>query len=218
MILERYIDLIRAAALFRGIGDPRPMLQCLDARVKNVPKSDVVLLTGERPRAIGLLLSGDLRIVKEDSDGNRTLIAGVLPGETYAEALCCAGVEKSPVTVLAGEDSEVMLLRYESILGVCPNACGYHTKLIGNMLSILAEKSMYLEERVEVLAIKSIRAKALRYLESFAPRDGREFAIPFNREGLADYLGVERSALSHELARMKRDGLIDYNKNRFIVK
>jgi CRP-like cAMP-binding protein len=193
------------------------MLDCLGAEIKTVAKNNIILLAGEKPLHIGIVLSGILYIVKEDSDGNRKLITAATPGEIYAEALCCADVDESPVTVIAAEDSQVMLLRFDRVLHTCPNSCVFHQKLIENMLNLLANKSLYLQSRIEIISVKSIRIKVLRYLESFTTKQGRNIIIPFNREELADYLCVERSALSHELAKMKKDRLIDYKKNKFIL-
>jgi len=201
--------------LFREIDDLDVMLQCLGAETRQVKKDEIILLAGEKPRHVGIVLSGLLHIVREDYDGNRSLMASVEPGEIFAESLCCAGVAESPVTVMAVTDSTILLLRFERVLRTCQNVCAFHHRLIENMLRIVADKNLFLQARLEIMGLKSVRAKVLRYLESFAPKKGEEFIIPFNREQMAEYLCVDRSALSHELTRMKKDGLIEYNKNRF---
>ena len=203
--------------LFQGIDDLDATLQCLGAETRQVNKDEFLLLAGDKPQAVGVVLSGLLHIVREDYEGNRSLVAAVKPGEIFAESLCCAGVAESPVTVAAAANSIVLLLRFERVLRACQNACAFHHRLIENMLRLVAEKNLFLQTRMEVMALKSVRAKVLRYLESFAPKRGQGFAIPFNREEMAEYLCVERSALSHELARMKRDGLIEYRKNQFVL-
>ena len=203
--------------LFEGIDDLDAMLKCLGAETRQADKDEIILLTGDRPQYVGVVLSGLLHIVREDYDGDRTLVAAVNPGEVFAESLCCAGVAESPVTVVAAADATVLLLRFERVLRTCHNACVFHHRLIENMLRLVAEKNLFLQTRIEIMALKSVRAKVLRYLESFAPKRGQGFNIPFNREEMAEYLCVERSALSHELARMKRDGLIDYRKNQFVL-
>jgi len=110
-----------------------------------------------------------------------------------------------------------MLLSFSQILHTCPNSCAYHTKLIENMLELIANKNLQLQSRMEIISLKAVRAKVMRYLESFVPKQGRNITIPFNREEMADFLCVERSALSHELSKMKRDGLIEYKKNKFFL-
>jgi len=219
MILKNDPAILETVSIFQGIdgGELETMLRCLTAEEKSVPKNGILLLAGDKPLYIGVVLSGLLHVVKEDYDGNRTLIAPVSPGEIFAEALCCAGVDESPITVLAGEDTAVMLLRFDRVLHTCPNACPYHQKLVENILRIVAEKNLYLQDRMEILSLKSVRGKVLRYLEALASKQGRRVTVPFDREQLANYLSVERSALSHELMKMKRDGLIEYRKNNFIL-
>jgi CRP-like cAMP-binding protein len=206
--------------LFKDIdaADLGSVLRCLGAQTRRVRRDEIILLAGDKPRHVGIVLSGLLHIVREDCGGSRSLLAAVAPGEIFAESLSCAGVAESPVTVVAAADSTVMLLRFERILLTCANTCVFHQKLIENMLRLVAEQNLFLQARMEIMALKSIRAKVLRYLEACAPKRGQSFAIPFNREEMAGYLCAERSALSHELARMRRDGLIEYRKNRFILK
>lgn len=217
--MKEYIGILEKVGLFNGVdADLEPMLKCLGAVIKNVGRGEIVLLTGDKPQYVGVVLSGQLHIMREDYDGSRSLMAAITAGEIFAEALCCAGVAESPVTVIAAAGSVVMQLKFSRILHTCPNSCSFHTKLIENMLGLIANKNLQLQSRMEIVGLKSVRAKVTRYLESFVPRQGRNIAIPFNREELADFLCVDRSALSHELARMKKDGLIEYNKNKFILK
>ena len=177
--MKKYLDIIKTVSLFKGVNEEelQSMLECLGAEIKTVSKNNIILLTGEKPLHIGIVLSGMLHIVKEDYDGNRTLITAAPPGEIYAEALCCANVEESPVTVIACEDTTIMLLRFDRILHTCPNSCIFHQKLIENMLNLLANKNLYLQNRMEIISIKSIRVKVLRYLESFASKQGRNITI-----------------------------------------
>lgn len=217
--MKEYLNILADTGLFRDIdtADLEELLKCLGAEIKTIGKSEIVLLNGDKPESIGIVLSGQLHVVREDTDGNRSILAAITPGDIFGEALCCADVPESPVTVLADTASLVMLLRFSHILNTCSNSCAFHTRLIANMLRLIANKNLLLQDRMEIISLKSIRAKVTRYLESFSPVRGLEFYIPFNREELADFLCVERSALSHELARMKKDGLIEYKKNRFTL-
>lgn len=210
---------MKTVGLFNDVSDAdiEPLLKCLGSEVKRFRKDEILLLAGSKPEVIGIVLAGQLHVIREDADGNRSIVAAITSGGIFAEALCCAGVLKSPVTVQADTDSEVMLLRFSRILSICSNSCAFHAKLIANMLRLISSKNLLLQNRLEIVGLKSVRAKVTRYLESLAPEQGQEFTIPFNREEMADHLCVERSALSHELARMKKDGLIAYKKNRFII-
>ena len=218
--MKEYPPILRSVKLFGGIDATGldSMLDCVDARTRAYRKGRIILLAGDKPQHIGIVLNGQLHIVREDYDGNRSLIAVLAPGDIFAEALCFAAVEESPVTVIAEQDSSVLLLSYERIINTCPNSCSFHREFIRNMLELIAVKNLRLQSHMEILSLKSIRAKVMLFFESFAAKRGREITIPLNREEMADYLCVERSALSHELARMKRDGLIEYKKNRFLLK
>lgn len=212
-------EALRSAALFEGItpGELSSMLCCLQAQAVEYKKGDTLLLAGDTPRQVGVVLSGRLHVIRDDIDGNRTLLATLGPADLFAEALCCAGIAQSPVSVFAETDASVLLLEFSRILHTCPSSCEFHQRLIGNMLRVVAQKNLYLQNRLELVRTKSVRAKVLGYLQSFAKQRGQSFIVPLNRGDMAEYLCVERSALSHELMRMKRDGLIEYKKNLFTL-
>ena len=217
--MKKYFSLLLSTELFQGMheADLRAVLGCLQAEQTAVMKNEIVLLAGNKPEHLGIVLSGALHIVKEDIDGNRTLVAALTAGDFFAETLLCAGVTESPVTVYAETDAAIVLLRFERILHPCSQVCAFHARLIQNLLAIVARKNLLLQNRMEIISIKSIRMKVLRYLSALVPEHGQTITIPFNREEMANYLCVERSALSHELTRMKKEGLIDYQKNRFTL-
>lgn len=211
------INLLLSTPLFADItpADLPTMLSCLGAKTAPLKKHEFTLLQGDPPKQIGIVLTGQLHIFKENDHGDRTLIAAVHPGELFAEALCCAHVAESPVSVMAETDSTILLLEFRRILSTCTNACDFHRKLIDNMLGIIARKNLLLQKRLDILSQKTLRMKLLTYLESFPIKRGITITIPFNREKLADFLSTDRSALSHELSRMQDEGLIEYKKNRF---
>jgi len=216
---EQYSDILGTIGLFKGIGATqlKPMLDCTGAWVKTVKKGEIILLSGDKPTFIGIVLSGQFHIIREDYNGNTALMAAIMSGEIFAEALCCAGVSESPVTVVSAANSSFIQLMFSRILHICPKSCSFHRKLIENLLELLAKKNILLQNRMEIISIKSVRGKVMHYLESFAQKQGENITLPFNREEMANFLCVERSALSHELAKMKRDGLIEYSKNRFTI-
>jgi len=214
-----FSEILKISGLFSGIEAEglEAMLACIGARTQNLKKGKFTLFAGDKPDSVGIVLAGQLHIIREDYDGNRSLVAAILPGGLFAEALCCANSE-SPVSVVSAVDSAVMLLNFSRILRTCPNSCSFHKKLIENLLRLIAGKNLMLQSRMEILEMRSVREKVIRYLESFALKQGMNITIPFNREEMADFLGVERSALSHELARMRKAGIIEYRKNHFILK
>jgi len=218
-IWKEFDEFLKSVRLFKDIETSglNAMLACVGVRTQKLKKGKIVLLAGNKPEHVGIVLSGQLHIIRDDYDGNRSLIAAVTPGEIFAEALCCADVTESPVTVIAAVDSTVMLLTFSRIMNTCSASCLHHKKLIENLLKIIAGKNIMLQDRMEIISLKSVREKVMLFLESFSPKRKKGFVIPFNREEMADYLSVERSALSHELAKMKKDGLIEYRKNLFML-
>lgn len=215
--MQAYLEVIKSVGLFAGIeaNDLLTMLTCLGATKMEYPKGTFVLMSGEKVVSVGVLLEGQLHITKEDLNGDRALIATLAAGDVFAEALCFAGVAQSPVSVVAAVDSKVLLLNFRRIVQTCSHACTFHTQLIENMLHIIAQKNLQLQARMDFLSKKSIRERLMNYLEAEALKQGRTFSVPQNREELADFLCVDRSALSRELGNLKREGILDYHKNFF---
>lgn len=213
----KHEDIIKSVVLFDGIAfdDLKAIFDCIDAKVKVFQKDEVVLLAGDTPTFVGITLSGKFHIVRENSEGVSTFIEAVRPGEIFAAILCGAGILESPVTVFARTCSTVMLLDFSRILHSCPNNCPFHTTLIKNMFRIVATKALGFQARLEAVNIKSLRSKIIHFLTPFALPGSGDIIIPFNREEMANFLCVDRSALSHELSRMKNDGMIEYKKNHF---
>ena len=217
---KEYIETLKNVKLFDAISEPDIgfMLSCLEAKVVHYEKNAYVLLAGNKPEHIGILLKGSAHVVKEGMSGERVIITTLSKGGYFAEALCCAGVKESPVSVVATEDTVILMVAYGRVLHSCPNSCTFHTQLIRNMLFLLSHKNILLQGRIDVISQKTLREKVLSYLHAIADKqEANEIVIPLNREEFADFLCVDRSALSHELARMKKDGLIEYRKNRFII-
>ncbi len=208
---------VLSSELFRGIAekDLSSMLRCLNARQLAIRKGDYILRPGEKIENIGIVLHGTLQIMKEDTDGDRTILAQLEPGSHFAEAFCCAGIVESPISIRADTDAAIMLLDFTRILHTCTHACVFHTKLIENMLFILANKNVQLQTRMEFLSKKTIRKRLLKYIRHCSNGTTNTISIPFNREELANYLCVDRSALSRELAQLKKEGILDYWKNQF---
>ncbi|MCQ4638070.1 Crp/Fnr family transcriptional regulator [Anaerovorax odorimutans] len=206
--------------LFAGIHpqDIDSLLNCLSARRQIYEKHEFVFTAGDHAALTGIVVSGSLRILKEDYWGNRTIIENLAPGDVFGEAFCCAETEIIPVSVMAGERTEVLLLDYKKILTTCPRSCQFHTKIIGNMMKILAQKNIALMQKMEHITKRTTREKLLSYLSAQAILRGTsDFDIPFNRQELADYLSVDRSAMSAELGKMKDEGLLDYSRNHFTL-
>ncbi len=214
------MDLLQSVPLFSGMQkeDILRILGCLNAREQRHQAGELILLAGEQAGSVGILLRGRAQVVREDYAGNRTILTQLAPGELFAEVFACAsgGARKLPISVLSVSESEVLLLDYRRIIASCTSACAYHTKLIENMLSVLANKSLLLNRRLGHLSKRTTREKLLSYLEEQAAlHNSRCFSIEFNRQELADYLCVERSAMSAALGKLQAEGFVRYQKNRF---
>ena len=206
--------------LFRGASaeEVEKMLGCLRAETRRYPKGAVIYHAGDVIQSVGLVLSGSVSIEIDDVWGNKSILDYVKAGQVFAEAYACVPGEPLMTSVVAAEVTEVLLLDVARVLHICANACGFHHKLIRNLLFIASQKNLNLSRRSIHTSAKSIRGRLLSYLSHQAVTNGsREFDIPFNRQQLADYLNVDRSAMSNELGKMQKDGLIRVERNHFTL-
>ncbi len=211
---------LKDVALFHDIReeDLPSLLQCLNAHVKTFDKGEIIFMEGDRATAVGLVKSGNVQLVKEDIWGNRTIVAYVADGELFAEAYSCMPDGILQVGAVAMAKSKIMLIDYQRVVTTCPSSCSFHTQLIRNMMGILAENNIRLNRKIEHTSKRTTREKLMSYLmERARSTNSNRFEIPFNRQELADYLNVERSAMSAELGRMRDDGLLQFHKNRFEI-
>lgn len=218
--MKENLQVIKNTALFNGISDEEiaAMLGCLGAREQRYKREECILRVGDSTDSVGLVLCGSVLIIQEDYWGNRNIIGKVMPSGLFAEAFACPPPTRLNVSAVAAEDSAVLWLGITRILSVCPSACSHHGKLIRNLVSELAEKNLRLNEKLTHMGKRSTREKVLSYLSAQAQKHNScEFDIPFNRQQLADFLSVERSALSAELSKLRGEGLIRYDKNHFII-
>ncbi|HIW73188.1 MAG TPA: Crp/Fnr family transcriptional regulator [Firmicutes bacterium] len=194
------------------------LLAGLQAERRSYQKGEILLHAGETTGRFGLAAAGTLQIVKEDMDGSATLLAQIRPGELFAEAFAAAGLPLS-VSVRAEEEAAVLWLDYRRLTSPCRDAGPFHAVLTGNLLRILSRKNIFLTGRIEHLSRRTLREKVLSYLSEEAVRQGsRSFAIPLDRQGLADYLAADRSALSAVLGRLRREGVLTFRKNEFTLR
>lgn len=218
--MEKYLPILRTVALFQKISDSDilAMLTCLSATVKKFPKYQIVFLAGTAVTDIGIILSGSVHLIKEDPFGNSTILSEISPGHLFAEAFSCAKKESLPITVVAAEESEILFINYKRVITSCSSACLFHSKLIENMLWVLANNNIFLQEKIQLISRKSTREKLLAYLhDESQKRGGKVFMIPFNRQQLADYLCVDRSAMSNELSKLQQEGILSYHKSSFCL-
>ena len=218
--MKQYINLLKNTYMFNGINESEieGMLKCLNARTMLYKKNEYILRNGETVNSIGMLLEGLALVEKEDIWGNRTIISEISPGSLYAESYACLSKLPAEISVIASDNTTVMLFDIRRILTTCSSSCGFHTKLIQNLLYTIAQKNVLLTKKMEYISKKTIKEKLLAYLSSEAMKAGSPtFNIPFNRQELADFLSVDRSALSSEISRLQKKGIISCRKNAFTI-
>lgn len=210
--------ILAGTALFSGIAPQEldALLGCLAAKAHFYGKNRTVFSVGDDATQIGIVLRGGVQVVRDDFFGNRSILAHLGPGDLFGETFACAGVAHLPVSVLATQDSDILLANYRKVVTTCPGSCAFHARLVQNMLAIVAQKNLMLNQKIEVISRRTTREKLLAFLAAQAQTAGsRSFTIPFNRQQLADYLGVDRSAMSTELGRLQQDGVLRFERNRF---
>ncbi|MBP5167517.1 MAG: Crp/Fnr family transcriptional regulator [Oscillospiraceae bacterium] len=218
--MKKYLNELKNCALFSGIsdGDLPAMLSCLGARVSEIEKNRVIFEEGSEAKTIGVVLSGAVQLVQDDYYGNRSIVALISPGELFGESFACARVESLPVSVVASADGRVLLLDFSRVVTTCSNACKFHSRMIFNLLRLVAEKNLVFNQKIEITSRRTTREKLMTYLMYQAKLNkSSSFTVPYDRQGLADYLGVERSALSAEISRLRAEGIIESRKSEFRI-
>lgn len=204
--------------LFRGIDEQEipSLFQCLGASKSEYKKGEVILAEGTVTQNVGIILSGQAIISHNDVWGNTSILGNAAPGDVIAEVYASIPGQPLLITVSAAEDTTVMFLNVGRILTVCTSACPFHTTLVHNLLTVCARKSLQLSQKILHTGSKTIRGRLMSYFSECARTAGSSlFTVPYNRQQLADYLNVERSALCNELSKMQKDGLIRYQRNQF---
>jgi len=218
--MKKNIELLKNIALFDNIGENEleHLLSCLDAKIQEYKKDQFVWMQGDENYKVGIVLTGKVNIIKDDVMGNRSLIAGIEAPHIFGESLVSSEIESSPVSVQVVTPSTIMLIDFLRLVKSCASSCDFHTRLIQNMMKIIARKNIYLNEKINYLKRTTTRQKLAAYiLNHMDNKSTLKTNISLSREELADYLGVNRSALSRELSNMKKDGLIDYKKSSFDI-
>lgn len=219
-ILENILINLKKCSLFENfkVEEIEGLLKCLDCKIKKYNKNDFVLFPGDEVKFIGIVLKGQLQVNRDDVFGNSAILSKINVGDIFGETIACLNMGKSPVAVTAMVESNIICLQYDNIINICPNTCKFHTKLISNMLKIIAEKNIILQDKIEVLACRSIREKLSIFLTKQVEKNkSNKFKISYSRLELANFLNVNRSALSRELAKMREEGILNFNKNAFEI-
>ncbi|MDO4299366.1 MAG: Crp/Fnr family transcriptional regulator [Lachnospiraceae bacterium] len=218
--MKKYLTLLKSTKLFQDIEETEieSMLDCLSAYAQIYQKGECIFHRGERITSVAMLLEGCIHIQKEDYWGNLSILSEISAGEIFGEVYACLGNEKILNNAVAVRQSTVLFLDISRILTVCPSACRFHGRLIRNLLSVIASKNKILTQKLSHMSQRTTREKLLSYLSEQSLRTGcSSFDIPFNRQQLADFLSVDRSAMSNELCKMRDEGILAFDKNHFVL-
>ena len=216
--MKKYIPVLKRTKLFSGVGeeDIASLLSCLGARKKEYRKGEYILREGEHISDIFILVEGKIHIQKDDYWGNRSILSVISVGEMFGEGYAAPESGALLNDVVAVEDSSVIFFDVKRILTTCSSACRFHNMIVQNMFFAISDKNRKLVQKLGHMSGRTTRAKLISYLSEEAKRQGSStFTVPFNRQQLADYLCVDRSAMSNELCKMRDEGMIKFEKSRF---
>ena len=218
--MEKYLSVLKDCPFFREMTDREilSVLPCVSARIITKRKDEYLFHAGERTSEMGLVLSGAVLVIQEDIWGRRNIMSRIDTGGFFAEPYAATPGSVLNISVIACSDCEIMMLNVSRLLTSCPSACSHHTRMIQSLVAVLAEKVLQFNEKITHMSRRTTREKILSYLSSEAVRQGkRSFDIPYDRQQLADYLCVERSAMSAELSKLQKEGLIRTTRSHFEI-
>lgn len=216
--MKKYLKILKKSQLFSGVAEDEieAMLDCLSAELRTYQKGSYVLHQGEYLHHITVLVAGSLLIQKDDFWGNRSIVNKISVGEMFGEAYVAPGSEALLNDVIATEDSAIIFFDVHKILTTCSSACRFHSMVIQNLFYAISVKNRGLVQKLGHMSRRTTREKLLSYLSEQAKKQGTSsFEIPFNRQQLADFLSVDRSAMSNELCKLRDEGLLSFERNRF---
>lgn len=219
--MKKYIKLIQNSKLFYNFSEQEIelALNCLSAVKRTYKKGEFIYRVGDIINSIGLIIEGSIHIEKEDFWGNESILIEVSSGEIFGESYAYIDSQPIPINVISSSNSIILFLNIKKIFNPCNFSCPFHIKIIQNLVSVLANKNKAIISKLEHISQRTTRNKILSYLSEQAIKNkSSSFYIPFDRQQLADYLSVNRSAMSNELSKMKAEGILDFDKNYFNLK
>lgn len=218
--MKNHLEILRKCPLFYQLDNKslNKILACCGAKEYSLKKGDTVLAEGDTVKYLGIVLKGSVQPVRVDYYGNRSILASIEAPHLFGEAFVCAGLKYLPIDIVAAEDTKVMLIDAHFITHPCENACAFHCRTILNLLNIVADKNLVLHQKIEITSKRGTREKLMTYLLIQSKKtESRTFTIPYNRQELADYLGVERSGLSAEISKLRNEKVLKCRRNAFTL-
>ena len=218
--MEKFYEVLEKNPLFANIkvAEYKVLMTCINGNIRKFSSDDYIFLAGSEISYVGIVLTGAIEIIKENPAGARLIMDVLGPANIFGEGIVCTKARIAPVSVRIKEAAQILFIPFERIIKTCGNACNFHFQLIQNMMMILGEKNFRMNSKIELLMLKGMREKLATYLiHEFQKNNSRSFDIVLNRNELAEYLNVSRTAMSRELGRMKDEGLLDYYQNSFKI-
>ena len=198
--------------------DKQSLLNCLRAVKKTYLKDEIIFDNTKEIFSVGYIIKGHVRILKDDYEGNKIIITDIHEGETFGEAIVLGNFKMFQQEAVAVCDTEILFMDIKRVLTTCQNSCQFHRKLIENIIKTVVQKNNFLQERLELLAKKTLRERILYFLYNEKSKQNETiFKIQYSREQMAEFLRADRSALSRELSKMKKENILDYHKNLFKI-
>ncbi len=213
-------QILERCVLFEGLDDEelRLAMDFFDSERRLYQKNDIIHMPGKQMESFGLLISGMICVCKVDKEGNRIVMAEVSPGETFGESLCYLKIPEPHISIYAEENASILWLSADNIAKKTEKD-DFCVMMTERFIKMLAERTLSLNNRIQILSKKSLKDKILYFLKDAAEKNkSNTFSVQLNREDMASYLGTDRSALSRELSVLKKDGIIDFYKNTFCIK
>jgi CRP/FNR family transcriptional regulator, dissimilatory nitrate respiration regulator len=214
-MITDYMNAIKKCALFEGIEgeELHKILHCLQYRIAEYEKNDYAAISDNKLDGVGIVLDGEVAVVKESVSGNRTRVNIFHPGEMFGEVISLCREEKWPASIQALTDCTILYIHPEKILDFCESICSHHKILLANLVRIVSQKAYILSRKVEYLSLKSIKGKLSKYLlEQHISQGKSTFTLPLNREELAEFLNISRPSMSRELCKMRDEGILEFYK------
>ena len=220
MILEKYLPIPKNSSFFKGLTDDEilSILHCVNATITSKERNSYIFRAGDSTEVMGLVLSGCVLVIQEDLWGHRNILSKCHAGDFFGEPYAASPGAVLNISVVADEDCEIVFLNIQKLLVTCPTACGHHQKLIRNLVSLLANTILILNDKITHVGKRTTREKLLSYLSAESIRHSSlSFDIPFDRQQLADYLCIDRAAMSTEISKLQKEGFIKTHRNHFEV-
>lgn len=216
--MKNIFELMKKCPLFDKMDDKElnVILKSPHTKIQDFSKNQTIISEGGSTDAVGIILSGSVQIVRNDYFGNRSIIALIDSPQIFAEVFVFADINAMPVSVVSVTDSMIMLIKPKVILSDNPDLSLFHTKLTSNLLRIVTEKNLKLNEKIEIVSKRTTREKIMAFLMSQAKLNNSDnFTIPYDRQALADFLEVDRSAMSAEISKLRAEGIIESDRSKF---